>query len=197
MKSIRPPTKSVLLGTLVWLAACGSLSGAASLWTAGSRSRIADRRAAAPGEVVTILVVQQSTTSHQAAHETGKQFSVSGGPGGGILDFFPELSLSTDRTTAGAGRTSESTRLTDRISGVIVERTPEGNLRIEAKRSVKLNRDKLTLVLSGLVRPDDISPDNTISSTHLADLQVECSGRGPIPEKQRPGLLSALLSLLW
>jgi len=151
----------------------------------------------APGDVVTIVVVQQSTTSHQAAHETGKQFSASGGPGGGILDFFPELSISTERSTAGAGKTSESTRLTDRITGVIVERTPEGNLRLEARRSVKLNRDKLTLVLSGLVRPDDISPDNTVSSTQLAELQVEWSGRGPIPEKQRPGLLSALLSLLW
>ncbi len=73
----------------------------------------------------------------------------------------------------------------------------EGNLRIEATRSLKLNRDELTLTLTGLVRPDDITPDNTVASTHIADVQIAWTGRGPIPEKQRPGLLSALLSLLW
>jgi len=90
-----------------------------------------------------------------------------------------------------------STRLVDRISGLVLEVTPQGHLRIEASRRVKLNRDELTLTLSGVVRRDDVRPDNTVLSTQIADCHMKWSGRGPVPDKQRPGVISALLSLLW
>ncbi len=172
-------------------------AAAASLWTSESRSLIADRHARRVGDIVTILVVEKSLTSHQATHETEKKLKASGGPGGGILNFFPDLSVKADRTTSGKGTASQATRLVDRISARVTEVTPEGNLRVEARRSIRLNRDELTLTVSGLVRPDDISPDNTVLSTQIADCRMKWSGSGPIPEKQRPGLLSALLSLLW
>ena len=146
---------------------------------------------------MTILIVERSATSHQAAHETEKNMEASGGPGGGVLNWFPELSMSADRSTSGRGSTSQTTRLVDRISGQVTAVTPEGSLRVEAERSVKLNRDELTLKVSGLVRPDDIGPRNEVLSTQIADCQMKWSGSGPIPEKQRPGLISALLSLLW
>jgi flagellar L-ring protein precursor FlgH len=79
----------------------------------------------------------------------------------------------------------------------VTEVTPEGRLRVEAVRDVKLNREELTLTVSGLVRPDDIASDNTVLSTQIADCRIAWTGRGPIPDKQRPGLISALLSLLW
>lgn len=120
-----------------------------------------------------------------------------GGPGGGILGFFPDLSVSADRTTSGSGATTETTSLLDRISGVVTAITPEGDLKIQAARRVKLQRDELVLTITGLVRADDVGPDNTVVSAQIADCRMEWSGRGPIPGKQRPGLLSALLALLW
>ncbi len=186
-----------LLAVAAIAAGCGGRAAAISLWTAESQSLVADRQAHRVGDIVTVLVVEKSLTSHQASHETEKELKASGGPGGGILNLFPELSVETDRSTSGKGTASQATRLVDRISARVTEVTPEGNLRIEGERSIRLNRDELTLAVSGLVRPDDISPDNTVLSTRIADCRMKWAGSGPIPEKQRPGLLSALLSLLW
>jgi len=194
MKTGRLPPTTIALALI--LAAC-SASPATSLWRPDSRPLIADRRAAAPGDIVSILIVENSRASHKASHETDKQFEVNGGPGGGGLNFFPELSLKTERATSGKGATTQTTRIADRISGLIVGVTEGGNLQIEATRRVKLNRENLTLTISGLVRPEDIAPDNTVLSTRIADCHLESTGRGPIPDKQRPGLISALLSLLW
>jgi len=188
-------------GVWLWIACAvaGTSAGGMgdSLWRSGSVSVIADRRASRLGDVVTILVDERSVASHQASHDTDKRLEVGGGPGGGLLTFFPELSVSTERGTSGKGSTTQSTRLVDRISGVVTEVTPEGRLRVEAVREVKLNREELTLTVSGLVRPDDIAADNTVLSTQIADCRIAWTGRGPIPDKQRPGLISALLSLLW
>ena len=178
--------------------ACASACVTAdSLWKAGSVSVIADRRAAKVGDVVTILVAERSVASHQASHDTDKTMEVAGGPGAGLLTFFPELSVSTERETSGKGSTTQSTQLVDRVSGMVTEVTREGMLRVEAVREVKLNREELTLTVTGLVRPDDIAADNTVLSTQMADCRIAWRGRGPIPDKQRPGLISALLSLLW
>jgi flagellar L-ring protein precursor FlgH len=182
---------------IVVLCTANGSANATSLWQLSSTSLIADRRAAQPGDLITILVSERSVASHQASHDTDKKLDVSGGPGSGLLTFFPELSMSTERSTSGKGATTQSTSLVDRISGRIIAVTPQGALQVESVRFVKLNREELTLTITGLVRRDDIAPDNTILSTQIADLRISSSGRGPIPDKQRPGLISALLSLLW
>ena len=191
----------VTRGVWLWIACviAGTSAGGLgdSLWTARSVCLISDRRASNVGDVVTILVAERSVASHQASHDTDKKLEVGGGPGGGMLTFFPELSVSTERGTSGKGSTTQATQMVDRISGVVTGVTSEGTLRVEAVREVKLNREELTLTVSGLVRPDDIGPDNTVLSTQIADCRIAWTGRGPIPDKQRPGLISALLSLLW
>jgi flagellar L-ring protein precursor FlgH len=182
---------------VVFCLASAAAARCQSLWTEGSRSLIADHRAAAVGDIVTIVVVERSLASHEASHETKKAASAGGGPGSGILAFFPELGYQATRSTTGEGATSQSTQLVDRVSARVAAVTPEGNLRIEATRRVKLDKDEVTLRLSGLARPDDVTAENTILSTQLADCTIEWSGRGPVSEKQRPGLISALLSWLW
>jgi flagellar L-ring protein precursor FlgH len=196
---MKTATNAAVTAILILVLACLAAApcSSESLWQPNSRSLIGDRRAAAPGDIVTILIVERSTTSHKATHKADKKLDVSGGPGDGLLQFFPSVSLGTERSTEGAGSTAQATTLVDRISGVVAAVTPEGNLRIEASRRLKLNADELTLTLTGLVRPDDISPENTVLSTQVADCQMDWSGTGPIPAKQRPGLISALLSLLW
>lgn len=174
-----------------------SAGAAASLWTSRSRPLIADHIASRPGDLLTILVVEKSRTSHQAAHETEKKLSATARPGGGILGFFPDLSVSAERATSGSGSTTQSTSLVDRISGVVTGISPQGHLQIRATRRVRLNRDELSLTITGVVRQADISPDNMVLSTQIAECQMEWSGHGSIPEKQRVGLLSRLLSLLW
>lgn len=185
---------SVSLGTICYIASMGC---AASLWTTDSQPLIGDRRASRVGDIVTVVIVERSSASHKASHEADKSLEVSGDPGLGLLGFFPRLGLATERETSGAGGTTQTTQLVDRVSGLVSEVTAAGMLRVEAERQVRLNSDEVRVSVSGLVRPDDVRPDNTVLSTCLAECRIEWSGRGPIPGKQKPGLLSALLSLLW
>jgi flagellar L-ring protein FlgH len=183
---------AVLLGALGCVPVFGT-----SLWTDTSRSVISDRRAAAIGDIITILVEERTTTSLQADHKTEKSMGNTAGGSAGLLRFFPSLSASADRSTAGTGTSTQSAQFVDRFSGTVTAITPQGNLQIEANRRVQVNKDELTVTVTGMVRPDDIAADNTIMSTQVADMKLQWSGTGPIAEKQRPGLISRFLSFLW
>lgn len=188
-----------------WLAilACGlvGVSGrgglARSLWTDSSRSLISDRRAAQVGDIVTIVVSERSSASHRADHETEKQVSARGGPGGGWLGLFPDFSAEAERATSGSGAAAQSTSLLDRISAVVIARTPQGHLELQGSRVVRLNQDELVLTVSGTARAEDITAANTVLSTQLANCHIEWRGRGPVAEKQRTGLLWRLLALIF
>jgi flagellar L-ring protein precursor FlgH len=189
-------TRMVMLSAML-LAALSATAAADSLWTDDSRSRVADRKAHMIGDIVTIVVVQATTTSHQAAHSTSKKLDAEAGPGLGLLSFFPDLSVKADRSTSGKGDNTETTALADRITARVVAVMPNGTLRIEGTRFVKLKADQLECTVRGLVRQEDVEADNTVPSTDIADLELVWTGKGPIDAKQRPGLISKLLDLLW
>jgi flagellar L-ring protein precursor FlgH len=122
---------------------------------------------------------------------------VTGGPGTGILDFFDSLSLSTERSSEGSGSAVQSTRLADCITATVVEVLPNGLLRIRGERVVNFHKDEVKLTLTGLVRPQDIGPSNSVLSSQVAELRIDNGGKGQISDSQRPGLLYRLIRLLW
>lgn len=168
-----------------------------SLWTATARDRLADARARAVGDLLTVYIVEESSALTQAQHTTGKGQDVSAGAGSGWFGRFPGFAVKSNRTTNGSGSAAASTRLDDRITVRVTEVLPNGVLRIEGVRHIKLENDEMELVFRGSVRQEDISPDNCVLSTQIADQRLESKGNGPIAEKQRPGLLSRLLAFIW
>lgn len=189
--------KRAFLLVLVLVAAMGT-AHAESLWRANSKSLYADLRARQVGDLLTILVVESTQTSHIATHKTAKgvETETEGGTGP-VLSWIPELSLSTSRKSDGSGSTATATRVTDRLSVTVAAIDAQGNLLVMGNRVLELGADKVEMKFSGIVRPTDISADNTVLSSNVADLQVSWSGRGPIAEKQKPGLLYRLLHFLW
>lgn len=178
--------------------ACSATAAAAdSLWTANSRSLFVDRRASRVGDLLAVLVVESVTATHQATHQTNKALEAESGGGNGLLSFFPDFGLSAERSTSGSGASTQSTRISDRLSVTVTALDPAGNLIIEGSRLINLGADKLEMRFRGKVRPDDVEADNTVLSSDVADLEVTWSGKGPIAEKQKPGLISRLLHFLW
>jgi flagellar L-ring protein precursor FlgH len=188
---------TILLTGIILSGALVRPAPADSLWNDGSRSLFADRKARAVGDIVTIVIVQATATSHKADHSTNKKIDTEAGPGLGLLSFFPDLSLEADRSTTGSGTSTETTALADRMSAKVVAVMPNGTMRIEGNRSVKLKADHMECVVRGLIRQEDVDSDNTVLSTQITDLELVWTGRGPIDAKQRPGLISRLLDLLW
>jgi flagellar L-ring protein precursor FlgH len=68
-----------------------------------------------------------------------------------------------------------------------------GNLMIEGNRTVGINREDSRLFVSGVVRPRDISPANTIRSDRIANAEIQLKGKGPLWNNQRRGIITRLL----
>jgi flagellar L-ring protein FlgH len=187
---------SIVAGILL-LAACGN-GRAESLWKTEKPSILADRKAAKVGDLVTILIVESSSASQQAATAVNGKSKVDAGPGKGpLLNLIPGLKFTGGTDSSSQGSTSRTSNLAARITARVIEVKPNGSLVIEGARDVKANNETQILKITGLVRPDDVAPDNTVQSTFIADAKIEYTGKGPIAERQKPGLVTRIFRLLF
>jgi len=74
---------------------------------------------------------------------------------------------------------------------------PNGNLAIQGSRQVQVNNENQFINIQGVVRSEDISSNNIVLSTFIADAKIELSGRGVISDKQRVGWLTRILDWVW
>lgn len=149
------------------------------------------------GDVVTILIVEQ--TKADATTEVGTQAKteITGGAALGFLQPFGSWGLNTENKHQGDGSTARSGNLRGEISVTIVEVLPNGNYRLSGARSVDINGDRQLIEVQGVCRPRDITPDNTILSTYIADAQIAYSGSGLAQDAAEPGLLSRIVNWLF
>ncbi len=174
----------------------------------------ADHRARGVNDIVTILVVEQSSSSRTATTKTTKDSNRSAS-----VNDFPTLfdpvtrrfiRRFTDKELSDHARESFSLDIagqyshegagnidrTDRVSGQIAARVAKvldnGNLLIEGRRAVVVNNETQVMTISGVVRPQDVTASNTVLSTQIADAEVQMEGRGVLADAQRPGILFRL-----
>jgi flagellar L-ring protein precursor FlgH len=193
-------TDAVTFGAVAVLLAVGVGGGARadSLFKADKPSIYTDRKAAKVGDLITIIIVENSSASQQANTAVSTSNKVSAGPGAGpILHLIPGLQFSGGTDTKNTGSTSRTANLAARITAKVTEIKPNGDLVIEGSRDVKANDETQILKISGQVRPDDVAPDNTVQSTFVADAKIEYTGKGVIAEKQKPGLVTRIFKLLF
>jgi flagellar L-ring protein precursor FlgH len=165
-----------------------------------SRSMFADRRAHAIGDVV-LVVLTENTTAVQSADVDLKKTSSAQANGAaglwGLLKIVPKASYSGSTAQKGSGATTRSSRLTSTIACRVVELTPSGQLIVRGERTLKINDDVQTVRFTGAARPEDVAPDNTLSSNVIADARIEVFGKGPVERHARPGLLSRIVEVLF
>lgn len=97
----------------------------------------------------------------------------------------------------GDGETSRSGNLEAFITCRVVDVMPNGNLKIVGTREVMVNHENQLIILSGIIRPRDISDVNVILSTFISDAKIAYSGSGVVDDRQRPGWLANLLNNAW
>lgn len=174
-----------------------STAWASSLWDSSSGSMFADRKARKVGDLVTLIIVERSEASQAARTTTAKDGEVSIGPGLGVLNFMPLIGASgSDSLTAG-GTTTRGSSLTTKMTTRVVEELPGDILRIEGRQHIVVNGEEQEIVVSGLIRVQDIAPDNTVLSTYVADASISFKGAGALGDKQEPGLLTRLFNWLF
>jgi flagellar L-ring protein FlgH len=169
-----------------------------SLWNKTSRSLTEDVRAHAVGDTITIIVQETATASSSATTKTSKDESADFGGGTGLLrGLLRDFGLGAKTSMNGQGLTNRSGSLVTKMTAMIKEVLPNGNLVIEGVRTVGVNNEKQKIIISGTVRPQDINPDNTVSSIALANASVQYDGKGPVGDRQRKGLISTIFGWLF
>lgn len=171
----------------------------ASLWSSGTRSLFGDRRASAPGDILTVII--DINDSAQISNSTQRGRSGSQSMGVPQLLGLPQLvdrhlpdgasmadAVSVDSASSfqGQGSVNRSEQLTLRVATTIIERLPNGVLRIEGSQEVRVNNELRELLVAGYIRPEDISRRNEIGYDRIAGARISYGGRGQISQVQQP-----------
>lgn len=176
-----------------------------SVWVNSGRmaSLSADYKAMVAGDVITIVVVQDVTSSNAGAVSTARTFNANSGitavPGNPNLSAVANLiGLNSAETLSGKSQASSATSVTTTLAGRVIAVLASGNLVVEANRVINMSHEKQTIVLRGVVRRGDIGPNNTIASNSIADLELEIKGKGVISDGVRPPhrILRTILNIL-
>jgi flagellar L-ring protein precursor FlgH len=182
-----------------------------------SRDFYQDLRAYKVGDLVTVNIVETSKANKSASTQTGKSSSIDAGIDSmlgweGKIKELTSLGNSDARNAFnnssmlkgsltnsfnGSGQTSRGDSMTASITARVLDVQPNGNLLIEGMREIRVNSETQIIILSGYIRPVDISPDNTVLSSYIGDAKIQYLGTGAISDKQRPGWLTRAADIIW
>lgn len=172
-----------------------------SVWKADtSRSMFADKRARAVGDILTIVVQENTSASKDNSTKTSKKSSVNASietflyspTASGFLTkggTMPAMRFGGEQTFDGGGKINNTERITSRIAVRVVDTLPNGNMIIEGRRETYISGEKQETILRGVVRTEDIMANNTVFSYNITDASIRFVSKGTISDNQRKGWL--------
>ena len=198
-----------------------SVDSDGSLWQASSslNGMFIDTKARNIGDIVTVRIEESAKATNKAKTDTERSSNLEAGIeklfglenwwqndilpdiGGDWpkIDPFgnPSIAGNLKSKFEGDGETSRSGSLDAFITCRVMDVLPNGNLKIVGTREVMVNYENQMIILSGIIRPRDISDNNVIQSTFISDAKIAYSGSGVVNDRQRPGWLTNLMNTVW
>ncbi len=181
-----------------------------SIYSVKTKNIYQDSRARNIGDIVMVKIVETSSGTKKAETTTSRNSSLTGGisslfgyeklfagKDGAHTPSSTSMSASLAKGFTGTGETKRDSTVTATLSARVVDKSMDGNLVIRGYREIKINNENQHIILSGIVRPEDISKDNSVLSSHIADARIEYGGTGVISNKQHPGWFANLVDVAW
>ncbi len=163
-----------------------------------SNSIYSDLKAHTVGDVITVLVVEQTKASQDSKvnHSSQSTMGAESSSSGNILPFFPLLGTKTNITTGHDGKegTDLQEKLTGKLTAIITERTETGMLKIEGERILNVNGEKNLMKVTGLIRTKDIQTNNTIYSYNIANAEIIYKKNNITKKFLKPGSIQRLVT---
>ncbi len=171
-----------------------------SLWRAGARAFFKDQRAKEVGDILTVTLdlddsasMENSTERERDDSETTAVNTLFGleaefskvlpnavNNGGNLIDF------ANAHETTGDGTIERSETIELTFAAVVTQVLPNGSLAIMGRQEIRVNKELRELMVSGIIRPEDIESDNSISHEKIAEMRVAYGGRGTLSDLQQP-----------
>ena len=158
------------------------------------RPFIADKKAYLPGDLLTVIVMETSNAQTSADLSSNKEIKTA------LEASYNKRPQEVAFGLRGDGRSSGKTARNGNIKAALTVRIKtvlqSGRYCVEGHQQIKINGELQTIWLSGVVREEDISTQNTVLSTRLADAKITYSGDGTVSDAQRHNYIYRLLSLV-
>jgi flagellar L-ring protein precursor FlgH len=186
-----------------------------SLWTGNSPLLFTDAKAHNVGDLITVLIVERASATRKLGTKKSKKSSrkteLTAAFGAldsinKVLEKNRSLSLLNAKTGMdisdasdfdGSGSTNNSDTLTASVTAVVTRVFPNGNMEITGRRQVSINHQPQALVFTGIIRPIDITSDNTITSAKVAQAMISYGSGGELAEVAHQGWLARSLNEVW
>ncbi len=169
-----------------------------------STALIEDPKAQNVGDILTVLLVERTDASKQANTTTKKETSVEnanpelfGRPVTHNGQPLLSATVEGDQNFRGEGSSSQSNSLAGTITVTVVERYPNGNLKVAGRKQLSLNQGSEYVSIAGIVRPIDIGTDNTVTSDRLALAEISYGGKGAVNDANSMGFLARFFNSPW
>ena len=198
---------TAMLPCLVAVAALAVLAPAQNPYVrAGVRiSAVADQRARNVGDILTVLIQETSTVLNEERTERSNDTSLAARLEAYSLsdktfktNVMPRLDVRKEQDFNGQVRQNSNSVVLPSVAVVVVDVQPNGNLVVAGTRTVTFNDETRTLRISGLVRPLDVTPDNTVGSAQVADARIAITGDGGNTRQVTRGPVGQLFdTLIW
>lgn len=174
---------------------------AQSLWQEDvSRPLCADKRASGIGDILTITVSEVSSANKNNETKTEKNSSWTAAVTSFLFPGFvqykgstPAVSYNSDLKHDGSGAINNSETIVAQVAVKVMEVLPNNTFLVEGRRETSFAGENQTIVLHGIVRPEDISSTNTISSCNVADATIQIVGKGTVTDTQSKGWFTRIL----
>lgn len=180
-----------------------------SLWRTGSRAFFRDQRASRVGDILTVVVSidekakLENESKRERTNTEDANMSNLLGLESQITKVLPEGTLPTSLVKTGSNLSNEgkgsvdrSEKISMRVAATITQVLPNGNLVLAGRQQVTVNFDLRELVVTGVIRPEDISSENTVKYDQIAEARISYGGRGQIQDVQQPRYGSQIMDIL-
>lgn len=195
--------------TMPMPASTRQIQQANSLWKSGRKSFFKDQRASRIGDILTVMINIEDEASMESTLERSRSnnddFDMNGlfGLQTQLDQVIPDGVLPTDLVnlnstggTSGDGTIEREEEIELKIAAMITQLLPNGNMVIHGKQEVRVNHEVRELQLSGIIRPEDITPMNQITHEKIAEARIAYGGRGLISDMQKPRVGAEILDIL-
>lgn len=170
---------------------------AQSLWGNHHSNMFADRKAGQVGDILTIIISESASTSMTKGSANSKSGSNKLNAGAGVFGFLAAASASGEDSFKANGSATNSNKASGTVTVTVTEVRENGNLVVEGTQSIWNNNNEHKITLNGIIRSDDITYNNTIPSSKVANATLKFDGKGPINSKQRQGILTQIFNILF
>ena len=188
-----PPQPAMIAG------ADGTINGAIYQASSGYAPLIVGNRARGLGDMVTILLLESTTTSKSTSGDTSRDGSGSIiPPTAGIFSFLNPnaLNASAGGSFSGSGSAAQQSQLTGTVTVTIAAIYPNGTAEVVGEKQMSLSQGEEWVQFAGRIRLADIDADNTLASSRVANARIIYGGSGAVQQASRPGWLSRFFNAL-